>query len=98
MTRSQVATRHSPYCATSLPPTPTVSPGPGLDPAVADIAVPLRLRHGETELSFISTKTTFGTAVDVTVSELSIESFFPADPQTTEAMRSLLGAEPEEEP
>ena len=57
--------------------------GPGLDPAFADIAVPLRLRHGEIELAFISTKTTFGTAVDITVAELSIESFFPADPQTT---------------
>ena len=77
---------------------PDGEPGPSLDPAVADIAVPLRVRHGEIELSFISTKTTFGTAVDVTVSELSIESFFPADTQTTEAMHSLLGAEPEEEP
>ena len=64
--------------------------GPGLDPAFADIAVPLRLRHGESELAFISTKTTFGTAVDVTVAELSIESFFPADPQTTGTMRSLV--------
>ena len=67
--------------------------GPSLDPAFADIAVPLRLRHGEIELAFISTRTTFGTAVDVTVAELSIESFFPADPQTAEAMHSLVGAE-----
>jgi transcriptional regulator with XRE-family HTH domain len=70
--------------------------GPGLDPAFTDIAVPLRLRHGEIELAFMSTKTSFDTAVDVTVAELSIESFFPADTQTTEAMRSLVGAEPEE--
>ena len=67
-------------------------PAPSLDPAFADIAVPLRLRHGEIELAFISTKTTFGTAVDITVAELSIESFFPADPQTMEAMRSLVGS------
>ena len=67
--------------------------GPGLDPAFADIAVPLRLRHGEIELAFISTRTTFGTAVDVTVAELSIESFFPADSQTAEAMHSLVGTE-----
>ena len=66
--------------------------GPGLDPAFADIAVPLRLRHGEIELAFISTKTTFGTAVDITAAELSIESFFPADAETTEAMRSLVGS------
>ena len=70
------------------------SPGQSLDPAFGDIAVPLRLRHGEGELAFISTKTTFGTAVDVTVAELSIESFFPADPQTAEVLRSLVGAEP----
>jgi hypothetical protein len=53
--------------------------------------VPLRLRHGETELAFLSTKTTFGTAIDVTVAELSIESFCPADPRTSKAMHSLVG-------
>ncbi len=40
-----------------------------------------------TRLSFFSTVTTFGTATDVTVSELSIEAFFPADPQTAERLR-----------
>ena len=64
--------------------------GQHLDPAFGDIAVPLRLRHDETELAFISTKTTFGTAIDVTVAELSIESFFPADPKTSKAMHSLV--------
>jgi len=53
------------------------------------IAVPLRIRHGDAELAFISTVTTFGTAVDVTVSELSIESFFPADAATAAAVREL---------
>jgi transcriptional regulator with XRE-family HTH domain len=66
-----------------------------LDPGFGDIAVPLRLRHGETELAFISTKTTFGTAVDVTVAELSIESLFPADPHTAQAMQNLVGAKRE---
>lgn len=47
-----------------------------------ELAVPLRLRHGDGELRFISTIATFGTASDVTVSELMIESFFPADQQT----------------
>jgi transcriptional regulator with XRE-family HTH domain len=64
-------------------------PAEGAD-AATYIAVPLRLRHGDGELSFISTKTTFGTAVDVTVAELAIESFFPADEQTAAAMRSLV--------
>src|SRR4051794_35619928 len=58
------------------------------DLAAGEIAVPLRLRHGDGELTFISTVTTFGTAVDVTVSELAIEAFFPADAATAEALYS----------
>ena len=53
-----------------------------------EIATPLRLRHPAGELSFISTVTTFGTAVDVTLSELAIEAFLPADAFTGEAMRA----------
>jgi len=64
------------------------APGGDVDLTVTDIAVPLRIRRGDGELSFISTKTTFGTALDVTVAELSIESFFPADEATAAAMRS----------
>lgn len=52
-----------------------------------EIAVPLRLRARDAELSFVSTIATFGTAVDITVAELSIESFFPADAATAEALR-----------
>ena len=58
------------------------------DLAASDIAVPLRIRHGDGELRFLSTYTTFGTAVDVTVSELSIEAFFPADAATAQALYS----------
>jgi transcriptional regulator with XRE-family HTH domain len=65
-----------------------------LDPAFGDIAVPLRIRHRDNELSFISTKTTFGTAVDVTVAELSIEAFFPANGHTADVMRSLIEPAP----
>jgi transcriptional regulator with XRE-family HTH domain len=50
------------------------------------IAVPLRLRVDRGQLAFISTATTFGTATDVTVSELAIESFFPADERTAQAL------------
>jgi transcriptional regulator with XRE-family HTH domain len=53
-----------------------------------DLAVPLRLRGDAGELTFISTIATFGTAVEVTASELSIESFFPADRATEEALRA----------
>jgi len=60
-------------------------PGPG------DIFVPLRLRadlpDGERELRFFSIVTTFGTPVDITVAELVIESFFPADAATAAFLR-----------
>ncbi|MFO1118099.1 MAG: helix-turn-helix transcriptional regulator [Beijerinckiaceae bacterium] len=53
-------------------------------PDAPAIVVPLRLCAGEGEvLSFMSTLTVFGTAVDVTLSELAVETFFPADAQTS---------------
>jgi transcriptional regulator with XRE-family HTH domain len=63
-------------------------PGPG------DVAIPLRLRHGDRELSFLSIMASFGTPLDVTVAELAIESFFPADPGTGAALRELAAAGP----
>lgn len=54
----------------------------------------LRLRPrpgGSPELAFFSTLATFGTALDVTVAELTIESFFPADPPTAQALRAADG-------
>lgn len=56
------------------------------------LAVPLRLRTDLGELSLISTIATFGTAVEVTASELSIESFFPLDEATERALRSHVSA------
>ncbi|AIP37603.1 helix-turn-helix family protein [Paraburkholderia xenovorans LB400] len=70
---------------------------PGADAAehdtatAAQIAVPLRLRTPIGVLSFLSTTTVFGTPVDVTLSELAIEAFFPADQQTTAALRESAG-------
>lgn len=62
------------------------------DPVMSgDVAVYLRLRTGDEELSFFSTVTTFGTPLDVTVDELSVESFYPADDKTAEHLRRLLG-------
>jgi transcriptional regulator with XRE-family HTH domain len=55
----------------------------------AGIAVPLRLRTSAGTLSLISTTTVFGTPVDVTLSELAIESFFPADEETAAILRKL---------
>ena len=59
-------------------------------PPQGAIAVPLVLRHGDRELTFFSTVATFGTAVDVTVAELSIEAFFPADSATAGFLHELL--------
>lgn len=61
------------------------------DAASAAVAVPLRIRVGDEVLSFISTTTVFGTPLDVTLSELAIESFFPADQATADALRRLAG-------
>jgi transcriptional regulator with XRE-family HTH domain len=52
-----------------------------------DILVPLRVRAGGSELAFFSTIATFGTAVEITAAELSIESFFPADAATAAYLR-----------
>ena len=53
------------------------------------IAVPFQLATIEGVLSFFSTSTVFGTPVDITVSELAIEAFLPADPATAEMMRRV---------
>ncbi|WP_425430907.1 helix-turn-helix domain-containing protein [Cryptosporangium aurantiacum] len=64
----------------------------GLDHHVdpTSVVLPMRLRHDVGELSFFSIAATVETAADVTVDELVLESFFPADPQTAERLRSLL--------
>ena len=51
------------------------------------VLVPLKIRCSLGLLSFLSTTTVFGTPVDVTLSELAIEMFFPADAATAEAVR-----------
>lgn len=53
-------------------------------------AIPLRLLTKEGELSFISTVTVFGTPIDITLSELAIETFFPADEKTAEIMNRVF--------
>ena len=53
------------------------------------IAVPLVLDTVVGRISFVSTVTIFGTPVDVTLSELAIEAFYPADRQSAELLRSL---------
>ena len=52
------------------------------------IMVPLQLSTEAGVLSFFSTTTVFGTALDITLSELVLESFFPADESTTQAINA----------
>lgn len=56
-------------------------------PIARSVAVPLEIEVGDDVLAFYSATTVFGTPVDVMVSELSIESFFPADADTAAFLR-----------
>ena len=67
---------------------PGAHPGLTASLEASEIAVPLLLTVDGSELAFISTATSFGTAIEVTVSELAIESFFPADEATTRFLRA----------
>jgi hypothetical protein len=58
------------------------------------VAVPLRLAHDGAVLSFISTTTVFGTPVDVTLSEMALECFYPADAKTAQLLQESRGAQP----
>ncbi len=60
--------------------------GQGASPQPADVVVPLRYRTPEAALSFLSLTAVVGTPMDVTVEELAIESFYPADDQTAAAL------------
>jgi transcriptional regulator with XRE-family HTH domain len=70
---------------------------PSPDPPAAaanphgNIFVPFQLKTERGLLSFFSTTTVFGTAVDITLAELTLESFFPADPHTAGALRAMAG-------
>ena len=68
-------------------------PGVAADPppqdvaAAAEIVLRLELESARGPLAFFSTLTTFGTAADVTLAELSVEAFYPADEPTAAALR-----------
>jgi transcriptional regulator with XRE-family HTH domain len=67
---------------------------PELEPSAGQLgfAVPLHLRSSYGELRLMTTVTTFATAVDVTLAELKLEAFLPADPATAEALSAADGA------
>jgi transcriptional regulator with XRE-family HTH domain len=73
-------------------------PAPPAAPSVrrdyAGVVVPLELRTPAGVLAFFSTTTVFGTPVDITLSELALESFFPANEATAEALRRAIARAP----
>jgi len=74
-----------------VPAAPTAK-GKPQEEAEPPIVLPLQLRLGATVLSLISTTTVFGTPVDVTLSELALETFFPADEATGQALRAIAAS------
>ena len=70
---------------------PTASSASGADLAPQEwhsLVVPFQLATDAGMLSFYSTRTTFGAPLDVTLSEISLEFFYPADARTAELLRS----------
>ncbi|HEY8538297.1 MAG TPA: helix-turn-helix transcriptional regulator [Steroidobacteraceae bacterium] len=55
-----------------------------------DVVVPFQVVMNGAVLSFISTTTVFGTPIDITLAELALETFFPADEQTVRALREMV--------
>ena len=72
---------------------PGGEPGEPAEAGPAAVVVPLRYRWGDRELAFFSMTAVVGTPMDVTIEELAIESFYPADPSTAEALWARSGAE-----
>jgi len=65
---------------------PGAPPKEAGDHLAHDIALPLRLRSPNGILSFLSTVTVFGTPVEVALSEVTLEAFYPADQATAHAL------------
>ena len=65
---------------------------PHEDASDAEILLPLRIRDGGRQLEFFSTISTFGTPIDITLAELAIEAFYPANARTAARLLSDIGA------
>ncbi len=93
--RQQIAATADPVLADLLEelrayPVPEGAADTHLDGEHLGVAMPFKFRTGHGVLSFISTTTIFGTPVDVTLQELMLETFFPADAFTGEVLRKAL--------
>jgi transcriptional regulator with XRE-family HTH domain len=71
----------------ALPAPPNVQPAPPAE--ISPVAIPIQFHTPLGVMSFISTITVFGTPVDITLSELALETFFPADARTAELLRRM---------
>jgi transcriptional regulator with XRE-family HTH domain len=69
-----------------------LAPGPETEPPDADVLLPMILRVDGRELRMFSTITTFGTPLDITLAEVAIESYYPAD--AASAAYFTAGGEP----
>ncbi|MEU7220317.1 helix-turn-helix domain-containing protein [Nocardia iowensis] len=58
-----------------------------IDPA--QVALPIRIRHGGTDLCFFNTITTFGAPFDITLDEIAVEAYFPSDATTSDYLYAL---------
>lgn len=70
-------------------PVPAASRGIDVDSRTGDLAVPMRLSSDYGELSFLYATTVFGSPLDVTLDEIALETFFPADRRTADVLREL---------
>ena len=89
--RKQIDTSADPALVTLMEelldyPGASTSPPRGHD--YGGVAMPLRLKTSMGTLSFLSTTTVFGTPVDVTLSEIALETFLPEDASTASALRT----------
>jgi len=93
--RRQIALRRSEslrklYEEVAAYPLPESDDSPEQADPVPHFALPMRIEHEGRTLSFVSSTSTFNTPMDVTVAELAIETFLPADPATAKYLHSLL--------
>lgn len=71
-----------------------LAPGPHDRAIDADVVIPMIIRVDGRELRLFSTITTFGTPMDITVDEIAIESYYPADAESAAYFREPAAAGP----
>ena len=96
--RQQIDASHDPQLIALLRELQAL-PAPTLDASAevampSPIAVPMQLDVDGIVLSMLSTTTVFGSPVDITLSELALEAFVPADAETAERLREMASAHP----